>query len=101
AILSIPLFWGARRVSVAEDLDLGPWPSVLDAGWGAKLLALGVVIVAVVVPTASLVCSLHVHRSPAEIFSEFSPQISGAIFIAALSGGVALAAGAWTAVAES
>src|SRR5439155_21120038 len=66
----------------------------------ANLHASLVVIVAVLVPSAALVLSLHVRRSPLEVWNEFSPQVCGSILIAAIAGAVALALGAWAAVAE-
>src|SRR5438445_5701185 len=88
AALAVPIFSGARRASVAEELDVGPWPSVLDAGAVVKLLACVIVIVAVIVPSAALVLSLHVRRSPLEVWNEFSPQVCGSILIAAIAGAV-------------
>jgi ABC-type Fe3+ transport system permease subunit/DNA-binding beta-propeller fold protein YncE len=100
AALATAVYFGTRGLSIAEEIDPGAWPNVLDARGGWTALAVLVVIVAVIVPTASLVLSLKIHRSPAEVWSEFSPQIFGTIFIGALSGIVALALAAWSAVAR-
>jgi ABC-type Fe3+ transport system permease subunit len=101
ALLSAPVLWSGRRLSVAEDLDIGDWPAALDVGGFAKLIAVGVVTLAVIVPTASLILSLHVLRSPAEIWSEFSPQIMGSVLIAFLAGTVALGLSGWSAIAKT
>ncbi|MEA2711614.1 MAG: hypothetical protein QOF78_4215 [Phycisphaerales bacterium] len=96
ALLSIPVLRVARRLSAAEEIDIGPWPRVLDANIPVTIAAVVVVIVAVLVPTASLIKSLQVHRSLAEIFNEFAPQIFGSLLIGSITGiaAIALAMGA-------
>jgi len=91
ALLSIPMFRAARRISTTEEINAGAWPPVLDAGKVATLASVFVVTVAVVVPTLSLVWSLEVHRSPAEILDEFAPQVRGSLIIGTITGIAALA----------
>jgi ABC-type Fe3+ transport system permease subunit len=90
-LLAAPAIYSARAAATTEDLDIGPWPRALVAGPLITLAAVLAVIIAVIIPTVSLVLSLKVHRSPAEIFDDFAPQITGSLFIAALTGAVGLA----------
>jgi len=100
AIVSIPIVRAARSLSTTEEIDVGPWPRVLDAGVFVTIAAALVVMVAVVVPAASLVVSLHVHRPLAEIFADFAPQISGTLLIGTLTGVAAIALAVFAAVSR-
>lgn len=95
-ILSIIAIAGVRRSSAAEQVDMGQWPKSLEAGWVSKILAGLFVIVAMVVPIAALVLSLHGPIRPLRIWNEFSPQATGSLSIAAVAGliamGIAMAA---------
>ena len=93
ALFSIPIVRVARRLAATttEEIDLGPWPRALDAGILVMLAAVAVVIITVIVPTASLIVSLEIHRPLPEVFDEFAPQISGSLFIGTITGASALA----------
>lgn len=77
------------RVSAAEDVDVGPWPRVLEPGKLTKLLAIVVLGVTLVAPAAAMVASLHVRRDIRTIWTQFSPQASGSIALAACAAAVA------------
>lgn len=89
-ILGAVTAWGARRLSAAEELDIGPWPRSLDAGIAAKMLALLAVAATLGVPTWALLRSLHRRLDPVDVFNTFSPQIAGTLILATLAGVVAL-----------
>ena len=75
--------WGVRRASAAEEMDVGPWPRVLEAGAAAKLLATMVLAVTLLVPTGAMLASLHAWRGPAVVWRQFSPQATGSIVLGA------------------
>jgi ABC-type Fe3+ transport system permease subunit/DNA-binding beta-propeller fold protein YncE len=101
AMLSIPVIRAASRLNVTEEIDTGEWPTSLDAGPMLKAAAIVAVIIAVIVPTLSLILSHHVHRGLTELWEQISPQILGSILIAALAGIVALVVAAWGAVSRN
>jgi len=92
------VIFAARKVPAAEEIDVGPWPAPLDAMGMIRWLAVIAVIVAVIVPTVSLVLSLHVRRNPLDIWNEFSPQVLGSIAIALMAALVAFALACWVPV---
>jgi ABC-type Fe3+ transport system permease subunit len=93
ALLTLAAAWGSRRLSAAEEIDVGKhWPRTLDAH--ARLVALSwlFVFIAGALPMLSMAFSLKRAFDIGEIWREFSPQASGSLTIAAISGIVALAA---------
>jgi len=77
----------ASRLSVSEHIDVGRhWPTALNAGgaWtaGAWLLFL----IAVLFPMAAMIIALKRPLNPKEIWTEFSPQATGSLLIAIVSG---------------
>ena len=88
--------WSVGRVSAAEEMDVGPWPRVLETHWATKVLAVVVLVVTLVVPAGAMVASLQVHRPFASVWAQFSPQATGSIVIAAcatvVAGGMAFLA---------
>jgi DNA-binding beta-propeller fold protein YncE/ABC-type Fe3+ transport system permease subunit len=102
AALSIPALRTARKFSAASDeIDVGPWPSVLNAGRGVTVASLAVVTIAVVVPTVSLILSLEIHRPVSEVLNEFAPQVSGSLVIGVATGLAALAVAFFATAARS
>jgi ABC-type Fe3+ transport system permease subunit/DNA-binding beta-propeller fold protein YncE len=84
--------WGVRRVSAAGDeMEVGPWPKVLEAGVVAKSLALLVLVVTLVTPAAAMLASLHVWRGPLQVWRQFSPQATGSVVLGACAALVAAA----------
>lgn len=90
--------WAGGRASAAEEVEEGGWPSVLDAGWRAKLLAGLVVLVAVAVPVGSMVLALRRELDPVRVWRQSGPEVSGSLFLAALAGLAAAAVAFWAAV---
>jgi ABC-type Fe3+ transport system permease subunit/sugar lactone lactonase YvrE len=90
ALMSVAIFLPSRGLMTSDEIEVGPWPRVLDAPGVATIVAVAVVIIAVVVPTMSLIVSLKVRRSAGEVWAEFSPQVMGSIAIAAAAGVAAL-----------
>ncbi len=92
----------ATRSSASDALEVGgDWPRVLDASWGTTIATVLLLLLNVAVPVAALVASLRVPLSPARIWGEFGPQVSGAILVAAEAAALATiaafyAAGRWT-----
>ena len=84
---------GVKKFSATtEELHTNDvWPRALEAGPVVKGLALIVVILTLVTPAAAMIASLHVRRSPAAVWQQFSPQATGSIVIACCA---ALVAGA-------
>lgn len=78
--------WGARRISAAEDLEIGPFPKALEIGWIPAILALLIIGLTLGVPTASLILSLKQKLIPAEAWETFSPQVIGSLEVAAAAG---------------
>lgn len=101
ALLATPVLIAARKLPAAEEIDVGDWPRALDARWPLKLAAIGAVVIAVIVPAASLVISLKVHRNPHDIWNEFSPQAVGSLSISLATALIAFALAAWVAVRKS
>ena len=100
AVLGAATAYGARRLSAAEEVDVGAWPRVLSAGRPAGVLALLVLLVTLVVPTASMVLSLSGigGHSPLSVLRRFAPQLSGSLLLAATAGAVAVFVAFWGAV---
>ncbi len=90
-----------RKTATEEQLDTGPWPRALDAGWVPKTLSLAVIFIAVIIPAASLVLSLKRALNPINLWNEFAPQILGSLSMAALAAAFALALAFWTTVHKS
>jgi ABC-type Fe3+ transport system permease subunit len=83
--------WSARRLSAAEQIDVGRhWPRVLDAHFVWILIGWLVLIVATVLPMISMTISLKRLPDPFFIWGEFSPQACGSLLIAIVSGLVGL-----------
>jgi ABC-type sulfate transport system permease component len=92
--------WGASATSAAEGISLERWPAVLDAPRWTEIAAVTLVLLNVALPTAALVHSLRVPFSLPTMWTEFSPQVNGAIEVAALAALLAAlaafsAAGRW------
>lgn len=82
---------GVRKVSTGSDvLHEGALPRALQTGWRMKLMAMLIVIVTLIVPAASMVASLKIFRSPASIWTQFSPQAWGSIALASCAAGAAV-----------
>lgn len=101
ALAAVVVFVVVRKTSAEEQLDTGPWPRSLDAGWVSKALAIGVVLVAVVAPTLALVFSLKRNLNVVQLWGEFEPQIVGSLSMATLAGACALGLAFWTTVHKS
>lgn len=97
-LIATPVIVISRKLPAAEEIDVGPWPRPLDARGWVKACAVASVVIAVVVPTLSLVLSLKVHRSPRIVWDEFSPQVLGSLSIALVTGFVAFGMALWGAV---
>lgn len=100
-IMAAVVVWAALRTTAAESISVGPWPRVLDASWISISLTTLFVLINIAVPVFALFESLQVHRSPVEIWLEFAPQVSGALIVAGIAGGIASiaafsSAGQWT-----
>jgi ABC-type Fe3+ transport system permease subunit len=81
---------GVRKASAGSDvLHEGALPRVLETRWPVKLLAMLIVVVTLVVPTASMAASLKIFRGPKLIWTQFSPQALGSIALAACAAGAA------------
>ncbi len=90
ALFGAVALWGVRRVSAAEDVDSDSWPAALNAGFGAKLLAIIVLLLTLFVPTAALVLRLQRPINPSLIWAESGPEVIGSIYLATLGGIAAL-----------
>jgi ABC-type Fe3+ transport system permease subunit/DNA-binding beta-propeller fold protein YncE len=101
ALAAVAVLLVIRRTASEEQVDTGPWPRALDAGWMAKSGSLFVVFIAVIIPTASLVLSLKRALNPIALWDEFAPQIMGSLSMAALAGAFGLALAFWTTVHKS
>jgi ABC-type Fe3+ transport system permease subunit/DNA-binding beta-propeller fold protein YncE len=80
---------GVRRVSAITDElhDAASFPRILEPGVLVKCLAVLIVILTLLVPTAAMIASLRIHRPIGEIWTRFSPQASGSIILAVCSAG--------------
>jgi ABC-type Fe3+ transport system permease subunit len=75
----------ARRVASGDELAVGSWPRVLDAGRWAKLLTVLLLLVNIVLPIVMLFARLHARISPQKIWEEFSPKVLGSILVGAVA----------------
>ena len=84
-----------RRHHAAESLDPDSWPAALDAPRWATIASHSVILVALVVPIASLFLALRVTFNPIDVFDEFAPQISGSLLVAGATGMVVMTGAMW------
>ncbi len=82
--------WAVAKLSAAEELDAGPWPQALDAGWGVTALSILTVFVTLLVPIVSMVLSLKRPLDPVRVWRAFSPQVMGSLTLAAIAGALAI-----------
>ena len=82
--------WGAGRSSASEALAVGDWPPVLDVSRATVIITLLLVALNVGVPVWALQRSLRVPLSIGRIWSEFGPQVNGALAVASGAAAVAL-----------
>lgn len=75
---------GVRKFSATtEELHVSDtWPRALEAGAIVKSLALVIVLFTLLTPALAMIASLHVRRSPAVVWQQFSPQAMGSIVLA-------------------
>jgi iron(III) transport system permease protein len=95
--LAILAVWGAGRTSAADQLAIGEWPPALDASRWTILATLLLVLLNIGVPVAALLASLRIGFIPQRIWSEFQPQVLGAMQVAAEAAGVGLVIALFTA----
>lgn len=81
----------ASRKEDSDELTLGGWPRVLNAPWWAGLWSIGVMLLTLGVPVASLLMALRIPLSPTRIWTEFGPEVTGSLIVAALAALLALA----------
>lgn len=79
-----------RGTSAADAIDTGPWPRVLDAGIVAKLLAVAVLVLSLVVPLVALVKSLAIAVDPVQMWREFAPPVLGSLQVGGMTAALAL-----------
>lgn len=84
-LLSLLAIYGASRVTETDTIAVGAWPRSLDAPLWVALLAALLVILNIGLPVWSLVASLREPFSIPYMWTEFGPQVSGAITVAAYS----------------
>ena len=101
AVLAVVAVRGAGAAAATDAVSVGPWPRVLDAPAWAVAVTIGLVLLNVAVPVASLVGSLHVPFAPGRMLAEFGPQVRGTLLVAGIATAVAIvasasAAGRWT-----
>jgi ABC-type Fe3+ transport system permease subunit len=100
-LLSLLAIFAANRASAAEEVTVGPWPKSLDAPRWAAIVAAALVLLNIGLPVWSLVASLREPFSIPYMWTEFGPQVQGAMIVAAIAASVAAiaafsAAGQWT-----
>jgi len=101
AVIALTMAVIVRRSASEEEVEVAAWPGVLDAGAVERLLAVLIVLVAVGVPTMSMILSLKAKLDPVRLWEEFAPQISGSLVIAGMTGVVAAAISFWATVRKS
>jgi len=90
-VLTIVGAWCAGRFGASDQIDVGRHRShALDARRWWIAVAWLVLFVAAVLPMASMILALKRRLSPVDIWDEFSPQASGSLIIALVTGVVAL-----------
>ncbi|HVT88988.1 MAG TPA: 6-bladed beta-propeller [Tepidisphaeraceae bacterium] len=95
-LLALMAYLGARKLSAAENMETGHWPPALNAPTLSQAGSWLIVAVALAVPIAALIVSMgrpfDIHR----IWEEFSPQLTGSIEVAGVTGivGMMIAMGA-------
>lgn len=92
--------WGATRATAASSVSPDGWPRRLNAPRWTYVAAGLVATVALAVPIASLVMSLRVRFSIARLWTQFAPEIGGALLLGSVAATLALliamsAAGRW------
>jgi ABC-type Fe3+ transport system permease subunit/sugar lactone lactonase YvrE len=95
ATLSVMILVWGRGEDASESIDVGAKPRVLAAGWVSIAVAIGVIGVALVVPIATMIGSIHRGFDLSRIWRTFSPPVSGTLTVATTTGVIAvlLAAG--------
>ena len=82
AVLGIAaLFVLRHHVDAPDAIDVGPRPRVLQPGMGVTLLAFGVVGVALVLPIATMIGSVHRAFDLERVWRTFSPPVLGTVQI--------------------
>lgn len=76
--------------SLSGEIDIGPWPRALEAGAVARVLAIVVTALMIGIPFGALIVSLQRDFDPMFIWKQFSPQVTGSLLVATLTGLVAL-----------
>jgi ABC-type Fe3+ transport system permease subunit/sugar lactone lactonase YvrE len=82
--------WGVRRAAAGGNVEVEAWPATLNAGAVAKSLACLALVVTLVVPTATLIVTHREGYDFRKIWTEYTDQIIGSIFLAGLGGIAAL-----------
>jgi ABC-type Fe3+ transport system permease subunit/DNA-binding beta-propeller fold protein YncE len=90
AMLAVIAILTTRKFSAAENVDADSWPNSLNASRIAKIASWLTVILTLVVPILSLIFSLKRAFDIKFIFDEFAPQIFGTIWIAGITGIIAI-----------
>jgi ABC-type Fe3+ transport system permease subunit len=89
ALLSVTaLMIAAQRDDVSDAVDVGGKPRVLEAGWASILLTLAVIGVALVLPFATMIGSVHRAFDLGRIWRTFYPPVLGTLSVAMGAGAV-------------
>ena len=87
--LSLLAIVAATRATASEAVTVGPWPKALDAPFWVSVVAAVLVLLNIGLPVWSLFASLRERFSVPYMWTEFGPQVQGAMIVAAIAATVA------------
>lgn len=90
--------WKSARMGEADELSLYTWPRVLRAPTWAAVASVLLVLVTLGVPVIALIASLRIPFSTQRVWTEFGPEVTGSLIVAAIAAMVALVLGFSSAV---
>ena len=76
---------GSTRADCADDIATGSWPRILRAPAWAGIAAVLLAVVTLGVPVGSLIMAMRIPLSASHIWTEFGPELTGALLIAAVT----------------
>ena len=83
--------WGVRRAAAGGNVEVEAWPATLNAKWLSKCPRLpGARSLTLVLPTLTLIFTHRERYDFSKIWTEYTDQITGSIFLAGLGGIAAL-----------
>lgn len=74
---------GSARVDYADPVATGGWPRALRSPAWAGIASVTLAAITLGVPVVSLVMAMRIGLSPSRIWTEFGPELTGALLVAA------------------